>query len=317
MKSTISKTHLDITEMNANILSAPHSNQNPTTYNNEPKHILQTDYSNLSLLDLVNSLKEKITLYETEIRNLLNEKIRMQIEINNLMLMNNCNKDLKSQFISSNKENKDNLIIELNKHNINEQQSTLNKELNNLNNAIDKQKELITDTKFVSSSKIDNKCCNCEAKNKELKKLNAEKKEICGAIQELKAQLEDMKKQQNNIKKKKCNKEIIDRKETLPNIEQYFILNNKFQLVDSDRNLWHMKKCCKFQQFKEAKKNECSTSEEILKAFVDVYEIKSDDEGGDKESENNKEEALDVNSRDKALKSSALRTWYSASSLPK
>ena len=50
-----------------------------------------------------------------------------------------------------------------------------------------------------------------------------------------------------------------------------------------------MKKCCKFQQFKEEKKNEYSTSEEILKAFVDVYEIKSDDEG---ENENNKETEL-------------------------
>ena len=105
-----------------------------------------------------------------------------------------------------------------------------------------------------------------------------------------------MKKQQNvnNVgkNKKKKNKEKIDRKETLPNIEQYFILNNKFQLVDSDRNLWHMKKCLKFQQFKEEKKNEYSTSEEILKAFVDVYEIKSDEEGDDedKDSERNNKE---------------------------
>ena len=293
MKSTISKTHLNINEVNTNIskneLLANYNNLKLQVNNNEIKQnelLFQTNHSNLSLFELVNSLKEKINVYETQIRNLLKDKIRMQIEINNLLLLNNGNKDLKSKFISSTKDTKDNILLELNTHNIHEQQSILNKELNNLNNAIDKQKELIINTKFI---KVNNKCCNCETKNEELKKLHAEKKEICEAIRELKIQLEETKKQQNNINKKKCNKEIIDRKETLPNIEQYFILNNKFQLVDSDRNLWHMKKCCKFQQFKEEKKNEYSTSEEILKAFVDVYEIKSDDEG---ENENNKETEL-------------------------
>lgn len=296
MKSTISKTHLNINEVNANIskneLLTNHNNQKLHGHNNETKQnelLFQTDHSNLSLFELVNSLKDKINVYETQIRNLLKDKIRMQIEINNLLLLINCNKDLKSKFTTSNKDNNDNILVKLNTHNIHEQQSILNKELNSLNNAIDKQKELITDTKFI---KVDNKCCNCETKNEELSKLNEEKKEICEVIQELKVQLEETKKQQNNIKKKKCNKEIIDRKETLPNIEQYFILNNKFQLVDSDRNLWHMKKCCKFQQFKEEKKNQYSTSEEILKAFVDVYEIKSDEEGEDKENENNKESGL-------------------------
>ena len=241
MKSTISKTHLNINEVNTNIskneLLANYNNLKLQVNNNEIKQnelLFQTNHSNLSLFELVNSLKEKINVYETQIRNLLKDKIRMQIEINNLLLLNNCNKDLKSKFISSTKDTKDNILVELNTHNIHEQQSILNKELNNLNNAIDKQKELIIDTKFI---KVNNKCCNCETKNEELRKLHAEKNEICEAIRELKIQLEETKKQQNNINKKKCNKEIIDRKETLPNIEQYFILNNKFQLVDSDRNL--------------------------------------------------------------------------------
>ena len=298
----VSKTCLDGNEddfsnTNTNAIStSQNSKKTPITNNNKANIPIQTDHSNLSLIDLVNSLKDKISVYESEIHSLRDEKVRMQIEINNLMLINNYNKDLNKKFLSSKDEQfKDNQLIELNKQIANEQPYGLKKEMNYLNNAISKQKEMITDPKFVSSLKID-KCPNCEAKNEELRKLTEEKSEICSAIQELKIQLDEMKKQQNvnNVgkNKKKKNKEKIDRKETLPNIEQYFILNNKFQLVDSDRNLWHMKKCLKFQQFKEEKKNEYSTSEEILKAFVDVYEIKSDEEGDDedKDSERNNKE---------------------------
>ena len=177
MKSTISKTHLNINEVNTNIskneLLTNYNNLKLQVNNNEIKQnelLFQTNHSNLSLFELVNSLKEKINVYETQIRNLLKDKIRMQIEINNLLLLNNCNKDLKSKFISSTKDTKDNILVELNTHNIHEQQSILNKELNNLNNAIDKQKELIIDTKFI---KVNNKCCNCETKNEELRKLHA------------------------------------------------------------------------------------------------------------------------------------------------
>jgi hypothetical protein len=46
-----------------------------------------------------------------------------------------------------------------------------------------------------------------------------------------------------------------------------------------------MKKCQKFQNYKEKHKNEFSSSEDILKAFVDSYETKSDDENSASESE--------------------------------
>lgn len=83
----------------------------------------------------------------------------------------------------------------------------------------------------------------------------------------------------NKVKKKNS----INKSESLPSIEQYFILNNKFQLVDSDRNLWHMKKCQKFEVFKEQNKNNFSSAEDVLKAFVDMYDSKSDDDKNEDE----------------------------------
>ena len=108
MKSSspkVSKTCLDGNEddfSNANtnaISTSQNSKKTPTTNNNKPSIPIQTDHSNLSLIDLVNSLKDKISVYESEIHSLLDEKVRMQIEINNLMLINNYNKDLNKKFI--------------------------------------------------------------------------------------------------------------------------------------------------------------------------------------------------------------------------
>ena len=127
-------------------------------------------------------------------------------------------------------------------------------------------------------------------KDKELEKLKNEKQEICLSINDLKKQLEELKTNEKKIKKKKDKKEKINKSESLPNIEQYFILNNKFQLVDSDRNLWHMKKCRKFQEFKEKNKSIYKSSEDILKAFVDTYENKSDEENEEEENKINNNE---------------------------
>jgi hypothetical protein len=101
--------------------------------------------------------------------------------------------------------------------------------------------------------------------------------DIMLTISELKKQLEAIKAKKKKRKNKKM-KEKINKNESLPNIEQYFILNNKFQLVDKNRNLWHMKRCNKFQEFKEKNKNIYKSSDEILKAFVDSYENKNQEE---------------------------------------
>ena len=168
----------------------------------------------------------------------------------------------------------------------------MKKELNLFKELIDKQKILIENlsinppqNKISTTNSSEIQCKNCAQKNEELLKLTNEKQEICVAINELKKQLEELKNNEKKRKNKKKKKEKINKNDSLPSIEQYFILNNKFQLVDSERNLWHMKKCQKFQNYKEKHKNEFSSSEDILKAFVDSYETKSDDENSASESE--------------------------------
>jgi len=73
-----------------------------------------------SILTLVDSLKEKIEFYENEMRNLIDEKIQMQMTINNLQIQqmkmsSNNSKNLKSKNNSVNTINKSALISENNK----------------------------------------------------------------------------------------------------------------------------------------------------------------------------------------------------------
>ena len=94
--------------------------------------------STSSLLDLVESLKEKLNLYESEIRGLIDEKIEMQITINNLQ-MNNIKKNTHNEntnyksFSDEYIERKDFKIID---ENINRQKELLEKNFSILNENI-------------------------------------------------------------------------------------------------------------------------------------------------------------------------------------
>jgi hypothetical protein len=63
-----------------------------------------------------------------------------------------------------------------------------------------------------------------------------------------------------------------EQNENLPNIEQFFVFNNKFSLVDSDKNLWHLKKCSKFDEFTKNNKNIYNSREDNLFAFLEFYQ---------------------------------------------
>ena len=279
--------------VNLNIKTNPKSSSSNIDNDEINKQNLILDHSNLSIIDLVNKLKEKLLIYENEIQKLIDEKIKLQLEINNLQLTIAKNKKKNQISENSNNNNDNNLVslIDINTKLIKDN-NEMKKELDLLKELIDKQKILIENlsinppqNKISTTNSSEIQCKNCAQKNEELLKLTNEKQEICVAINELKKQLEELKNNEKKRKNKKKKKEKINKNDSLPSIEQYFILNNKFQLVDSERNLWHMKKCQKFQNYKEKHKNEFSSSEDILKAFVDSYETKSDDENSASESE--------------------------------
>ena len=60
----------------------------------------------------------------------------------------------------------------------------------------------------------------------------------------------------------------------LPNIEYFFVLKNKLLLVDSDKTLWHLKKCNKFDQFTKLnlKQKFNDNKDENLTAFLEFYQ---------------------------------------------
>lgn len=58
----------------------------------------------------------------------------------------------------------------------------------------------------------------------------------------------------------------------LPNIENFFLFNDKVMLVDSEKCLWHLRKCKKYEEFALRNPGKCQTKEEILNAFLEYYQ---------------------------------------------
>ena len=253
--------------------------------------------------DLINSLKEKISVYENQIKKLIDDKVKLQMDMNAIILQNLQSKKKNNNSINNtdnvnNKENSiDNNNFDYNK-NIEKEQNKIiisslidinqtliqqNKELkeqiDQFKNNLDIYKQKINE--FKNNKNNNNKCAFCEEKKLELIKMSEEKKEIYSSINSLRKQMDEIKLSEKLKKEKKKKREKIKNSESLPNIEQYFILNNKFQLVDSDKNLWHMKKCLKFQEFKKKFYGSNFSSDDILKEFVNLYDSKMEEEKSD------------------------------------
>ena len=126
--------------------------------------------------------------------------------------------------------------------------------------------------------------------------MEEEKEEIYSTIAPLKKQIDEIKLNEKLKKEKKNKREKIKKNDSLPNIEKYLILNNKFQLLDSDMNLWHMKKCLKFQEFKKSFAGKNISPEEILEEFVYEYDSKNEEERSD--NDRNYMEALNMSANE-------------------
>ena len=288
---------------------------------NEKDNSLNEVNNIMVIKELINSLKEKINIYENQIKKLIDDKVKLQMDMNSIILQNLSLKKKNNSIQNSenskeeeilninalnltfspkdknnkiNHANQENLIlsslIEINKKLL-EQNKELKSQINIFKSNIDIYKQKIVELK--ENSKSNQKCKFCEEKKLELIKMTSEKEEIFNSIKSLKKQLDDLKLNEK-LKKEKKKKQKIEKNESLPNIEQYFIVNNKFQLVDSNKNLWHMKKCMKFQDFKKKYEQANLSPDDLLKEFVESYEIKIDD---DNMEENEYIEALNYTER--------------------
>ena len=217
------------------------------------------------------------------------------IDLNNMDLSKNFEKEQNKIIISS--------LDDLNKK-IMDQSKELKEQIEIFKNNLETYKKKMEDFKNnqnINTSNISkDKCPFCEEKKLKLIKVEEEKEEIYSTITSLRKQIDEIKLNEKLKKEKKNRREKIKKTESLPNIQQYFILNNKFQLVDSDKDLWHMKKCLKFQEFKKSFAGKNISPEDILKEFVDEYDSKNEEERSD-DDRNYTNESEDYEYRSKYL----------------
>ena len=295
---------------------------------------LQISEKNIIIVikELIKYFKEKISEYEKQINKLINDKDELQKKINETIFqylrskeknnknnnsindIENVNKKENSIYLNSNNfdiiknnEKEENKIIESSLIYVNQKLIEENKELKQqlemFKNILDIDKYNKNCFEINKNENNDiNKVFNEENK-KEFNKIEKEKEKICPNVISLLKQLAEYKKSEKSRKDRRKNKEKIDKTATLPNIEQYFIMNNKFQLVDNEKNMYHMRKCHKFQEFKKKYKvaNNSENDEDILKEFLDIYEEKDEEQidnledKPNNESNTNKEEGNNEN----------------------
>ena len=262
------------------------------------------ELSNIIIIkELINSLKEKINIYEKQIKKLIDDKVKLQMDMNSIILQNlslkkknnslqnieNSKEDnilnfnpLNNEIVNNKNNNQDNsalsTLIDINKKLL-EQNKELRSQIDIFKSNIEVYKQKSINIKEKLNEK-DKKCQFCEEKKLELNKMASEKEEIFNSIKSLRKQLDELKLNEK-IKKEKKSKQKIGKNESLPNIEQYFIVNNKFQLVDSNKNLWHMKKCMKFQEFKKKFEKSSISPDDLLKEYVETYEVKLDEDNNE------------------------------------
>ena len=300
-------------------LKSENINQNLLDIKNYKSNSANEINNIIIIKELINSLKEKINTYEKQIKKLIDDKVKLQMDMNSIILQNLSLKK-KNNSLKNNENSKEDDSLNLNNLNINFNPIDFNINENNqekiiLSSMIEINKKLVEQNKELKSqidifkSNIENykkkmmeikenktanqKCKFCEEKKLELSKMASEKEEIFDSIKSLRKQLDELKLNEK-IKKEKKKKQRTEKNESLPSIEQYFIVNNKFQLVDSNKNLWHMKKCMKFQEFKKKYEQANLSPDDLLKEFVESYEIKIDD---DNMEENEYIEALNYTER--------------------
>ena len=177
--------------------------------------------------DLINSLKEKITVYENQIKKLIDDKVKLQMDMNAIILQNLQSKKKNNNSINNinnenNVNNKENSIdinnfdynkniekeqnkiiisslIDINQKLI-QQNKELKEQLDQFKNNLDIYKQKINEFK---NNKNNNKCEFCEEKKLELIKMSEEKKEIYSSINSLRKQMDEIKLSEKLKKEKK------------------------------------------------------------------------------------------------------------------
>ena len=113
------------------------------------------------------------------------------------------------------------------------------------------------------------RCENCERMNKQIQAYLNIKKDL---LLETKTLNDEIKALSTTV----STKENLDINSSLPQPEKYFIMNNKYYIIDKERNLYTLSRCTKYEEFKEKMYNEIVKKHvpkenkllNVIKAFV-------------------------------------------------
>ena len=111
------------------------------------------------------------------------------------------------------------------------------------------------------------RCENCERMNKQIQAYLNIKKDL---LLETKTLNDEIKALSTTV----STKENLDINSSLPQPEKYFIMNNKYYIIDKERNLYTLSKCTKYEEFKEKMYNEgkCTGGDnDLLMQFINIY----------------------------------------------
>lgn len=133
------------------------------------------------------------------------------------------------------------------------------------------QKKIVLQIKINELEQSSIRCENCDILDEQIKEYLQDKKNFLQRISNLK---EEIKIYQSNIKNqfnKTENDEILQPNEILPEPVKYFIMNNKFYIIDKNNDLYTLTKCKKFEEYKKNNAQYDKGQEDLLLNFINSY----------------------------------------------
>lgn len=259
----------------------------------DPDSLMKKKMSNKVNIKIpsIQQLYAKLAVYEEEIKGLINEKISLQEQINNLQIQlcqfTKKKKDKDKEKDKTKKSgNSNNLLTSLDSVRSDtgldssklyiQEASGIKQEINNLNKILEKQRDLINlnnsllndsieiETEFHSKPKS-----VCDSSVRVLRK---EKEEMHEEIANLKKEIYSLMELLKRTEEEKDNSMNEADISNIPPIDYFFKLKNKIILVDIHKDLWHLKKCTEYEEFKKANASKYSSKEECFENFIEYYQ---------------------------------------------
>lgn len=235
-----------------------------------------------------------ITRNEVDVKELKKEKELMMEEINNL----------KNEIYSLMEMQKQLLDGENNEENENEEKEEKAEKEEKLEKQLCIQESNTESNKLISDQ---NQPENCKKENNNdiIKEDNQIKRENSQEINiDLNKKKEELTKpEKQEIDDSSDNENNEANMSNLPPIDYFFKLNGKIILVDTDKNLWHLKKCREYDEYKKKWGNSYQTKDELFDAFIEYYQ-NMELENQDNENIANNENFLgEINNQDNQIHS--------------